>query len=157
MRASKLRTALPAVAMAAGLALSAGNAWAATPSASANKTTKLKDGKVITVKWKGFKKPTATKGNQYLAIVQCTAAVIADEDQAHCDLTHPTVIGDGETKAPAKGTATYAVATGAIGTLGESCGTTATNKDDCVIIVTGLDDAFAPISGQAANIPITFK
>jgi hypothetical protein len=156
MRVSKLRIALPAAAMAVGLAFG-GNAWGATPAITVKPNTKLTNGKVVTVKWSGFAKPTATKGNQYIAIVQCTKQVIVDGDSKHCDTSHPTIIGDGVTKAPAKGTATYAVATGTIGTAGEKCGTKAANKDDCIIGVSGLDATLAPVPGQAASADILFK
>jgi hypothetical protein len=51
-----------------------------------------------------------------------------------------------------KGTSPFAVHTGTIGD--QTCGTSKTDKNNCVISVTGLDASHAPITGQNATAPI---
>jgi neocarzinostatin family protein len=143
-----VRRALPAAVFAGALVLSAVPAGAAVPSATVKPSTKLTNGKVVTVKWTGFN----ARKDKIIAIVQCTKKVTTLGQDA-CDVNNPVLISPG-TKA---GTTTFTVHTGKIGTKGGTCGTTAANANKCLIAVTGLDAGLMPVTDQNATVPISFK
>jgi hypothetical protein len=142
-----VRRALPAAIFAGALVLSAVPAGAAVPSATVKPSTKLTNGKAVTVKWKGFN----AKKDAAIAIVQCTKKVTTLGQDA-CDIGHAVLVAGAKT-----GTAQYTVHTGKIGTKGGKCGTTAANANSCLIAITGLDGAVTPVDGQNATVPISFK
>jgi Neocarzinostatin family len=150
MRVSKIRLALPAAAMAVGLAFGGGNAYALTPTVTVTPNTGLTNGQTVKVAWQYFSK---TK-NTFLAIVECNKLVLTDQNASHCDTGHAVIIGDGTTPAPSKGHHSFKARTGKIGD--KPCGTTATNKGNCLIAVTGLDGSLNPVPGQAMAVKITF-
>jgi hypothetical protein len=143
-----LRRALPAAVFAGAMVLSAVPAGAATPSATGKPTTKLTNGKVVTVKWKGFN----AKKDKVIAIVECTKKVTTLGQDA-CDVNNPVLVSPGT----ASGTKTITVHTGKIGTKGGKCGTTAKDAGNCLIALSGLDAGLMAVDGQNATIPITFK
>ena len=147
MRVSKLRYAIPAAAMAIGLMTGGGSAYAATPSAKATPSRHLTNGQSVTVSWRGF----GNRNDRYLAITQCTKAS-SDGNPAHCDGAHLVVV-----PAARKGSASYTVHTGAIGTLGETCGTSRTDAGNCLIGVVAFDANLVTVAGQASSTAIRFS
>ena len=146
MRSSKLRGTSTAAAFAVAVALSAGAAYGAAPSATVRPHKGLTNGQSVNVAWKNFDNPK----DKYIAIAQCTKAS-SDGNAAHCDSSNTVVVA-----AAAAGSTLFTVDSGVIGTLGETCGTSHADKDNCLIGVVALNKRLTPVTGQHTSVPIDF-
>jgi len=142
-----VRRALPAAVCAGVLALSAGTAGAAGPSVTAKPNKGLTNGESVTVTFKGFN----ARKDKYIAVVQCNNMVQTDQ-QAACDTADAQVVAGA-----ASGTVHLTVRTGAIGTDGQTCGTSKKDAKNCLVAVSGLTKKLAAVTGQNATVAIAFK
>jgi hypothetical protein len=137
-------SSLAAFAVVVSLVTTAADATA--PSATVRPNQRLTNGQSVKVAWRNFESPK----DKYIAITQCTRAS-NDGNAAHCDADNAVVVA-----AAKAGSASFTVETGAIGTLGETCGTSRSDRDNCLIGVVGLNRRLAPVTGQHTSVPIAF-
>jgi len=145
MHVSKIRFAVATAACAGMLMVNAAGAWAAgTPRASVKPTHKLADAQSVTVAWHAF-----SGKDKFITITECNKAFLTGGSLTHCDVARATTV----TGAKA-GSGSFTVHTGTIGD--QTCGTSKTDKDNCVIAVTGADASHVLIAGQSSTAAIGF-
>lgn len=140
MRFTRTLVVTGAIAMALSLAAPAG----ADARATVTPDTGLTNGQRVKVKWVAMHLRHATDG---VWIAECNASFPTDSWSA-C-----TLLGEGARAE--HGRVKVRVRTGAIGTDGGTCGTSA-NDQQCVIVVYGGDATGTALTGSDAVVPITF-
>jgi hypothetical protein len=119
---------------------------AGPPTAFARPHRALRNGQPVSVHWHRFN----TRKDTYVGIEECTKAGLIDGNSAHCDGIEGT-LRDGR-----RGVAPLTVSAGTIGSMGETCGTSHADANNCVIIVVGLTASLTPVARQFVAIPINF-
>jgi len=145
MHVSKVRFAI-ATALCAGMLVvnAAGALAAATPSTRVSPSFKLTNAQSITVTWRGY-----SAKDKFITITECNNAYLTGGSLAHCDTAHATTVTGIRV-----GSGPFVVHTGTIGD--QTCGTTTTDKSNCLIAVRGSDASHVFITGQSATAAIHF-
>jgi hypothetical protein len=138
------------------LAVMAAPAGAGTPVAQASPHVGVVDGQVISVSWHGFRNPPHP--NVYLGFVECSRRLPlppqsfgAPTGQYCAQATEVDQVD------VAKGSRQFAVSAGAVGTLGDTCGTSARDRNGCEILVADTSGPGNTAIRSYALAEITFR
>jgi len=119
------------------------SAGGASPKLTVKPTKNLPNDSVVSVSGKGF-----TPGDN-VYVIEC---VIGETSTSGSGCNIAGLVGpEAISKKGVLSKVSFTVLTGKIGTLGGTCGTTASNAGDCDVSVGN------PSGGDAASVPITFK
>jgi len=144
MHVSKIRLVVAAAACAGLLVVNATAASAATPATRVTPSHGLADAHSITVLWHAFSGKV-----KFITITECNKAFLTGGSLTHCDTARAMTVTGAH-----KGTGSFTVHTGTIGD--QTCGTSETDEDNCVIAVTGSDASHVFITGQSATAALDF-